>query len=348
MPPQESDGGSRDHRQDTMVARNLCNVLDVSEHQVNEFIKTRDQNMIHKLRMVLQDMPNTNWSGSRTPTEVRSQSACGSSEARRRARLQSRRDATQVRLDELKAMRTSYDNFFGSAGGLKPIQRTGVQAFDGMIRREYKPEFNEWAQNATDQQLRTLAESCRSLRSIRSSWTPVTTYGQLHGCVDSAHRPAAPVEKRNARNISAVPLGSIYAEAEREHQSALSRQATHEKQLNVAKCNHEDVMRRTLEPKPAARMCLYTSPPEPTMHSCMQATPNNWSSSSRVSWNPDVHSKTQVKRHQHAAIDPGMAQWLECRNDPVFNLRDTVKFGGGQPSAQKLVQSKHAKSTSLL
>jgi len=352
----QAEGGSGNNKEDALVARNLQHILDMPEQQVVSFVKTRSRNEVHKLRMVLQDMPSTDWAsaaGSRAPSRARSVASgrsksmsAVSSTMRSIGRRQQQLSSSKERIDALSAMGTSYGNFFGSTPEPGGMFDTTAKAFDGVVRKRYQPDFDHWRESASENQVRVLADACRSLRYFNASGGPATSYNNTFANANE-YKLSRPKDKENARNVSAVPLGSIYASDEEvQHLTREGRKAQHMATMQAAQ-RQVDMNRTlagaTLQEKPSMGTCIFTEPPPDTAHATFEfstAHPGNSKSASRVSWHGEVHSKIQVKRHAHSAIKPGERAWQQCSAEAIFNLRDPALQHDGPPSPSKLVISK--------
>lgn len=351
----QADGGSGDPKEDALVARNLQHILDMPEQQVLSYIKTRDRNSVHKLKMVLQEMPSTDWTsgaGSRAPsraasaTSRRSKKSAVSSTmqsiARRQQQLHPR---SQERIDELSAMKSSYGNFFGSKPEPGGMFDSTAKAFDGVVRKRYQPDFDHWRETAPEGQVRVLADACRSLRYFSNTGMPATSYNAVFANA-GGHTGARIKEKSNSRNVSAVPLGSIYSQSE-EDAAVVEEMRKDQMQATMEAAQRQLDMNRTIasanfKDKPRMDTRIFVEPPPDTAHASFEANPvhpGNSRSAARISWHGDVHSKVQVMRHGHAAIKPGERAWAQCSADAIFNLRDPA-LQPGPPSPSKLITSK--------
>jgi len=337
----QCDGGSGDAKEDELVARNLGNILDVPRKQVMSFVRTRDRSSVRKLRAVLQDMPNTHWEAS----SAGSCSAGIQTPSDRSRCVGHSNKQLQARLREL-LLGTAYEEFHGSRPG-GPSNKPAV-AFDGIVRKTYKPEFDRWRAQASDAQVRLLADTCRSLKFFNSDKLASTTY---HGTFKSfpGHVAKLVPEKDNARNASKVPLGSIYGVSEKEKQNAAMRQVEHAQRLDTALKRQDDWLRGVVTDKISAP--VFSEPVTSSLHKVIRSMPDRYTRSfSRDSWNNDVHNHREVARHEHRFVTPGEKDWNLCGltghtiSESIYELRNPKLFpDGGSPSRQRLVAAKMAR-----
>lgn len=356
---QQCDGGSGDAREDALVVRNLGNILDIPEPQVVSYIRTRDRKSVIKLKKVLQEMPRTDWKTSPTATKDAAWGAGGRTPSQRgqsqpsrprsSAEAQVSRQNAQARLQSMGVLTTEYGDCLGALGP-GPKSKTRAIAFDGdsIIRKGYRQAFDQWKDQATEGEVRVLAETCRSLRFFNAPERAPTSYHETF-CGFPGHTAHLPPAKTNARNVSAVPLGSIYAPSEKE--ALMERQEAHEQNLAAATKRQADWRGGTAISVAPGRLAVYGEPPTATLKKNLTSDNRVYKSSSRESWNNDVHSKMAIAKHGHSQVVTGAATWsmAGCTGhqiaETIFALRDPKHFPeGGSPNRQRIVHSKMARN----
>lgn len=296
------EGGSGDPDSDALLTRRLKRILDVPDKQVDAYIKTRDRGTVHKLSRVVREMPSIDGSqvGASPPRVasglVRSQS---SSPARSK-----RRDRNQARLEELGTMRTTNDGFFSASG--PSAKATPGQAFDGVVNRGYRPHLDRWRRDASEREVKVLADACRAIRYLGTSvqGRDATSHHQQFQWYPEV-KDWQPSDKKNSRNISNVPLGSLYAQSAAEAKASLVRQAMHDHEVAVARKREEDIvggapsqmsypLQSFKENKALRQTDAHIKPGE---DQGVPAPSAAWRSFARATWNPDVHAQRETEKH---------------------------------------------------
>jgi hypothetical protein len=376
---QQCDGGSGDARTDEKLAKKMGNIINIPEQQMVAFIRTRDKNSVQKLQNVLEDMPckpgtapaGNHKSGRNSPPSLRSQSMPGrmqddsSRPGTCSSPLLDRRKNAQARLQDMGVLKTSYGAFHSALGesqGCSPKYKTPAAAFDGVIRRNYQQDFEQWKEVANEKQVKVLADTCRALRYFNSEEKIATSYTATH-TEFPGHKAVPPPEKTNHGNVSVVPLGSIYTQSEEEALRAKKTQEMHEQGLMSATMRQADWRNGKAEGK-HHKLQSYGEIPGATIHQNMKTTPHQsgMKSVTRESWHSDVHSYSQKQRHNHKFIKPGEFDWNMAGvtghgvHESIHNLRDPKVFPGkeghethdtkffpGAPNRQRVVKSKRAR-----
>lgn len=213
-----------------------------------------------------------------------------------------------------------------------------------MIRRSFHESFGDWQRRANPAEVRVIADACRALRCFdpkayglqgHDSWNTEGTY--------------MPPEKKNARNISEVPLGSLYAGPTTAGQkSFIKREATRTLLLDRARQIEESHKLGSSQGNLDISLTMPNEPPGAAMKGFQKAVPvmaHNRRSENKSAWTGDLHSKTQVDKYALNSIKLGETSWRECRHDSVYVGGDPFK--GALESASK-VRSFEAAATPLM
>jgi len=236
--------------------------------------------------------------------------------------------------------------------GGTPKSQTPSVAFDSVIRRDYKPHLDGWKESAPESQVRVLADAVRALRYFNSGEKPPTQYDMVH-TLFPGHRPEAPAEKTNSRNVSAVPLGAIYTQSEEEAVIARKSQEKHQQHL-LSATRRQDAWRKkslTAEDQLKMQACTYSEVAASTIHKTLKGTPGYTPKTScQEAWHSKVHSPLEVARHDHSFIKPGETDWksggvaAHGTTCAIHCLRDPKLFpSGGSANRSRLVPSKMAR-----
>lgn len=217
-----------------------------------------------------------------------------------------------------------------------------------MIKSRYKPEFDQWTERANENQVKVLADACRSLRYFTAGDQAPTTYHATHKDFPD-HVSKAPREKDNSQNRSeAVPLGSIYKKSEKEEQA--EKMALEKKAATIVAAAKKQAEWRSGSPEATLDMTLSGTfeIPGATIHKNMQAMRGSvLKSLTKESWHGKVHSYEEIKRHDHKSIKMGETNWNLCGmtgngiSERIYALRDPKHFpGGGLPNRKRVVKGK--------
>jgi hypothetical protein len=330
---------------DEVLAKNFALVVNVPEHHVLSFLKSRSASDTHKLSSVLRQMPGTDWSTSKplghqfkeAPEQV-GKADCG-------------HVRSFTHQGQKTNFQTSYEGFFSPSG--KFAGQTPEQAFEGVLRNDYAQHFAKWRKDAREDQVRVLADAVRALRYFNSGEKPPTQYDMVHTHFPD-HRPEALVEKKNSRNVSAIPLGSIYSQSEEEAHIARKSQEKHQEHL-LSATRRQDAWRKkslTAEDQLKMNVCTYSEVADSTIHKTLKVTAGSTPKSScQEAWHSKVHSPLEVARHGHSFIKPGETDWnmggiaAHGSTCSIHCLRDPKLFpSGGSANRSRLVPSKMARN----
>jgi hypothetical protein len=305
---------------DPVLARNLARVVNVPEKHVVSYLKSRNRSDTAKLQSVLQELPGTDWSGASLPGH-----------SARRAKQKTPR-ATSAETPKPFAQispnstmfQTSYESCFSPHG--KYAGKTPDVAFEGLVRNEYKDCVRQWRERANEDQVRVLADTCRSLRWVSAQYAGSSTEhaNKFIQHADEAHN--TPSARVNARNVSRVPLGSIYAHTD--DACYLDRQNTLIKKVNDL---HQQQLSMTqgsfgITGKTAVGACIYAdASKEAGCAGCMDEgmSSNNWKSESRAAWHGELHSKKQALKHSNKRFARGF-----CARESAFQTKDILVARG--------------------
>jgi len=327
---QEANGSSGSSREDARLARSLGNIIDIPEQQVMSYIRTRDRNTVHKLQQVLQEMPSSPPSGSQTLGRSKTESPKSLS------LLPNQRKQMEARLQCLGKIRSAYGDFHSSPALGGEVGRKGInkkEVFDGIVKRGYKQEFDNWKECASENQVRVLADTCRVLRYMNAAEKPPTAYCELFSDYPD-HKPFVQVGGNASNSSTAVPIGSIYKRSEKDADMEKSLWEAHDKTILAATRRQSDWKDGTLTkaPKPTLRGTLdIGARPAATIQDVMKET-------------------SQAKRHDHRFVKPSETDWAMCGltgfgiTEATYELRHPKMFpGGGAPNRARLVKAKMAR-----
>lgn len=122
-----------------------------------------------------------------------------------------KRGGANRKLEEMIAaqqFRTSYQRYFSPGG--KSVKPTPENAFD-LVDPEAKPFLDEWRKNASEEKVRVVAESLRSLKWVAAQYAGDSTEYKANFRGDPPEKESRAASPRGGeRNLSKVPLGSIY------------------------------------------------------------------------------------------------------------------------------------------
>jgi hypothetical protein len=284
-------GGTGDIEQDAHIARHLQRICNVPEREIASFVRTRDRDTVHKLRAVLKDMPRG-----------QAMTIGGPRAAMRSAgppKSTFKSPETKLKLQDIaSSYRSSYNN--GHNGG-QPGVRTHPNVFDGIIRNGFHPHLEAWKKQASEDQVRVLADACRSLRNFVTTKGPPTCYKEMFPQYDQVHIKPPP-EKNNKKNLSCVPLGCIYAATSAEVEALAGRELAHRTMIADAFQREVDVLdgsalrpdRKHKFPGPS-----FAEPPQASAEMCLKGDmvdSIHWRSEGKTAWNNDVHSFGNASR----------------------------------------------------
>lgn len=276
-------GGTGDQQLDTAVVRNLRKIVDLPEGQVASFLQSRRRGDALKLLSVLRDLPGTDWPGSTGPP-----GRAGSKHQRKGAGAADRAAAALLG----GSYQSAYEEHFSPRSSRGGAVLGNV--FDGpLVRSTYAQQLKEWTGGASDSQNRVLGDTLRTLRWVREQCAGQTTTNR--GELSNHGREAldSPRRKVNGRNISMVPLGSLYAPPQTETKAYDKGEATEKSNIDGVWENEKDVRSGRLVVG-GARSLL----PHCRNHKNLdQGFPtDSWKSESRASWLSEVHGSEQVQR----------------------------------------------------
>lgn len=346
--PQEIDlfvnsleGGSGHPDSDALLTKRLKRILDVPDKQVDAYIKTRDRGTVHKLDRVVREMPSIDGSeiGASPP---RGASGLSRSQSSSPARSK-RRDRNKARLEELSTMRTTNDGFFSSNG--PSAMATPGQAFDGVVKMGYRPHLDSWRQNSSEREVKVFADACRAIRYLGTSvqGRDATSHHQHFPWYPEV-KDWQPSDKKNSRNISNVPLGSLYAQSAAEAKAGLVRKAMHDHEVAVARKREEDILAGAAT-KPGGQMSypLQSFKDNKSLRQTdaaikvgedqgVPAPSAAWRSFARATWNPDVHAQRETEKHgnSHRIGKLGEAARLQkSQSETLARVSQSSGEGGG-------------------
>lgn len=284
-------GGTGDIEQDAHIARHLQRIVNVPEREIVAFVRTRDRDTVHKLRCALKEMPRGQemlMGGPRAGmrSQPPGQSAMHS-------------DATKARLREVAgSWRSTYlDQCVGDG---KPARRTGDLPFDGIVRKGFKPYLDKWRQQTDESKVNAFADACRSLRVFVTSKGPPTCYKEDFPRYADAHiKP--PVDNRDQKNLSCVPMGCIGHFTSMEQEAKKARDHTFRDMIAAAYKREEDILNGdAFKNKQHLKCCFFPPAPEASAEQCLKggmAFSRDWKSEGKNAWNNDVHSKRSAMRY---------------------------------------------------
>lgn len=205
-------------------------------------------------------------------------------------------------------MRTTNDTFF-SASGPSALATPG-QAFDGMISSGYRPQLDAWRRDAPEKEVKVLADACRAIRYLGTSvqGRDATSHHQHFPWYPEV-KDWQPSDKKNSRNISNVPLGSLYAQSAAEAKSALVRKAMHDHEISVARRREEDIVSGVaIQPGGQMNYPLQSYRENKALKQTdanirvgedqgVAAPTREWSSLARSTWNGEIHTRREVDKH---------------------------------------------------
>lgn len=371
--------------EDALLVRRIKAVVDVPEAQIMTFINSRDRTHVARLQRVLENMPEGR-RGAASSTSSRRSCRCSNTSARDQsgaiaasyglapsascpalrgtspetAARPSSIESTYQRLDEMRSSRTTYSHTFNLSGG---VGSTPQQAFNGMIRRSYRGEFDAWRQGqASESDLKVLAEACRAMRFVcaRSKGRPSLYAEDFPKHV--GHVRQQPSVHPLAQQASNVPLGGLgNGPSSLERELKEERDTLHNSHLSMAQSLQSSMSRGeplTVEARDKAKLKVnlsqYCSPPGATLKPGENQGPpagsNNWQSTSRATWTADIHSMTsRAKNGGHSIVQKGdpdrklKAQQflLETLSKEAFDRGDSMKNLVGSKSGVFCVSKKN-------
>jgi hypothetical protein len=229
---------------------------------------------------------------------------------------------------------------FGSSDG-QPGIRTTSHAFGGIVRKGFQPHLDQWWRKADENQVRVLADACRSLRVFVSTKGPPTAYkDHFPRYTDSEIQPSQPFDKQ--ANLSNVPLGGLYDDtaAQRESRAKRSRD---EVEAIAAALKHQAGVRDGKQDQWKTPICC--APPPPKANNALTNMPpghsdaNGWRSESKSRYTNDVHSTRQKMRYAVTLAQKGELAWKECAATPRKRAISTSVLNGRSLSAPTLAAS---------
>eukprot|EP00746_Dinoflagellata_sp_MGD_P003088 gnl/MRDRNA2_/MRDRNA2_106016_c0_seq1.p1 gnl/MRDRNA2_/MRDRNA2_106016_c0~~gnl/MRDRNA2_/MRDRNA2_106016_c0_seq1.p1 ORF type:complete len:364 (+),score=61.45 gnl/MRDRNA2_/MRDRNA2_106016_c0_seq1:89-1180(+) len=322
-----------DHEcEEKALAKHLARVVDAPSQHVEYFLRNRERSDRQKLREVLSELPGGNeshWNGMKVEdlqaSDIDVQSAACSSHTRARPFT----ELLPIPMD----MKTSYEHFHSPAG--KHLGNIPNQAFDGIIRNEMRETVHKWRDGAQEDQVRLLADTCRSLRWISAQQSGKSSEYSgsfpLHGPEAANYPPLSSSARSNSRNLSSVPIGSVYAKGDRSaFQQRQKDQAAKLKDI----MNRQELLRQGAAAKKKSGMCVYPGQSSPnektTANKCFHEVSasgssgiQNWRSEARWAWHPDLHTKEANQRHSNQQKSRGF-----CTRQSVFPNPDILSARG--------------------
>lgn len=309
-------------REDKALARNLARVVDVPQQSIVTFLKTRERSDRQKLQAVLSDLPDiqTTAKSSRDIEVSEDSGSVGSSNVtwNRAARA---RPFTEIFHGPIE-LKSSYEQFHSPSG--KHVTKTPDQAFDGVLRKEVRDSVHKWRSSAQEDQVRILADTCRSLRWVTTQHSGKSSeYGSrfMSPGSDVVNPPGA---RTNSRNLSSIPIGSIYATGD----NSVFRQRQKDQAAKMQEImNRQEQLRqgtlRNKSPKKARGICAYTGqgPPSAKADKCFQevSSSGNHKSEARWAWHADIHTHEANDKHANEQKARGF-----CTRQSVFQKRDVL------------------------
>lgn len=306
------DGGSGDPVQDAEVIKLLSKATTVPEQNIKAFVKTRDRNSVDGIRQVLAEMPSPSRpgvTGSMHMTGVKRVSTAPGNLQGSSAMIS--RNKAEQRLNEMCKMQSTYSSSFCGAKSAK-TPHPGPKAFES-VTDEYRRSFDDWKAKAPESQVRVIAEACRSLRYFNSPGLHSTTYLTDFPQYENMDEARCKLPQKDM-TVSNVPIGDLNGAGRGTNASAQARAQKHEDDISEARRREQGIFDGTLT-APDQRMRMTTTlvsqmNVEPTkatheMGAEALAPSRDWKALGRASWTGEVHSKTQVEKHEHKQIKMG-------------------------------------------
>lgn len=314
-------GGSGNEHLDAHIAKHLQRIVNVPEREITSFVRTRDRNSVQKLKAVLKEMPRGQAMELGGPRHI--------------AR-DFRAEEVAKRSKELGcASKSDYGFAFHPKDGQPPV-RTTSHAFDGIIRKSFQPHLERWWRKADENQVRVLAEACRSLRVFVTDEGPPTTYKyDFPQYIDA--RPSPPFDKQ--AQLSTVPLGGLNDDTAHQKESRAKLDQFNQDSLLKA-INIQSERIKGKQGKWKTPICC--APPPPTNNNALaclkdgQSDANNWKSECKSSYLNDVHSMRQKMRYDVKVPQKGAFMWKECAATPRKRVIPTSVLNGRSLSAPNL------------
>lgn len=291
-PPGEETGQSAEFIEG--VVQRLEPLVQVPRLGIEQFVRLRSDKSAADLDRILQDVERSTLTGRRsaTPGEVgqfadtlhpsgcqTARAAPTAGDAERRAETPSEiqgnynvvtgadgRAAAKLHKywkDSGYALCSSSTRFFGgSRPGMSKTKPVNAAVFDELWKPELSDALADWRGEAAPGDVEHLAQSLRGLRYIASNVTGIGKKHTEHRAKYIRHRKAS-TERRStdgARNLSQVPLGSIYSTDPWEIQA-------HQKRLNdikvgIARQAQQQELTKTAYRLPKKEMTLIAVKPE--------------------------------------------------------------------------------------
>eukprot|EP00928_Gymnodinium_smaydae_P065423 TRINITY_DN48578_c0_g1_i1.p1 TRINITY_DN48578_c0_g1~~TRINITY_DN48578_c0_g1_i1.p1 ORF type:complete len:393 (+),score=76.34 TRINITY_DN48578_c0_g1_i1:154-1332(+) len=332
------DGGTGDVKQDAQMVKQLRKIVEVPNDQLLAFVRTRDRHSVGRLQQVLQDLPRPNTTGGgghvldkveRRPATVpagATQALSRASTAPSGALFATAPAAVdpQQRLRDMCSMTSSYKSHFCGGGKPRPVH----DSVYGSLKDEFRKSggFEDWAKSAPDEQVRALADTCRTVRFFGKKGGHATTYSTHFVEFDDTSAARCKLLGRDMTE-SKVPIGSLGRTSKAEETAFQARQSFQDTCVEEARRRERDIFTGT-SLRPEKRMHMTGSfshlieVPEAQKIGAEQGAPapsRDWKALARASWVPDVHSKVQVARHAHNRIKQGEKMNKELSNSKLFS-----------------------------
>lgn len=313
-----------DHEcEEKALAKNLARVIDAPSQHVELFLRNRERSDRRKLQVVLSELPG----GSESHVHSIKLEDLETSHIDVESAADTRRRPFTELFSVPMDMKSSYEHFH-SPSGKHNIGNTPNQAFDGIIRNDMRETVHKWRDGAQEDQVRLLADTCRSLRSMQSGKSSEYSGSfMLHG-PEALNSSSV---RSNSRNLSSVPIGSVYAKGD---QSAFHQRQREQAAKLKDIMNRQELLRQGAAIKKKSGMCVYPGPTSPnekiTANKCFHEVPasgssgiQNWRSEARWAWNPDLHTKEANQRHSNQQKSRGF-----CTRQSVFPNPDVLSARG--------------------
>lgn len=291
------DGGTGDIAQDAHVAKHLQRIVNVPEREIVSFVRTRDRDMVHKLREVLKDMPRGGGmviGGPRAGTRPLPSGMAAMHTEQTRSKIQ----------DIASAWKSNYSHQCngpsGASLGPAPSKIHGEHIFDGIVRNGFQPHFDRWRSQADESKIAVFAEACRSLKVFQRD-----TSGGQPSCYREMYAPPKDTEihpppvKNNVKNLSVM---TIYKPTKGEKAALAVRDQAFRDMLVKARGREKDVLDGiATHPRNRMRMslCSYPGVPEATSEQCLKPDlikSRDWKSDLKHNLSNDVHNPSQRTR----------------------------------------------------
>mmetsp|Transcript_63431 Transcript_63431/g.151342 ORF Transcript_63431/g.151342 Transcript_63431/m.151342 type:complete len:268 (+) Transcript_63431:92-895(+) len=205
----------------------------------------------------------------------------------RKARRAARKAATQERARELAIQRTMYMTEFSglSCGWKAPFAQPRLAVAAGGRREPFSV--------TTPQAPR---RSLGLLGPVESTYIGTYKGGGLENFI--------PPVKNNSRNLSRVPLGSLYGQSSRDFHAGIERERMKQDMLNTARRMEQEVLDGTAL-QPGRKLDLTSNvsiaslgdPRAASVVLGVSLPSSHWTTESRIAWNGDVHARTFADKY---------------------------------------------------